>query len=355
MEKLYSIQYLRALAALLVVVAHSFSHQIGVDNPLVVLAGRLGVVLFFAISGFIMVYISGAGPFSPKTFLKRRIIRIVPLYWLFTGFTALIAVAAPTLLQTTVFTWPHFVQSLLFIAHEAPGRGGTSPMLSLGWTLNYEAYFYVVFAALAALSATSRIRLLTLLFVAMWLFGLIMAPVDPVLQFYMNASPLAFAAGAWIGWKKLKGGIALEARHAGIFAAVAAAGVLLALLDDGSRWITQLGFAGQVAWAICLLVVALSYEPKLKRVPILEQLGDSSYALYLSHMFAIGAVTQIARRTIGAESDLTLILTTIGCIIVSCLAAILVHRLVEKPMLHLFARKPAAYRPPRANGMPVVG
>ena len=39
MIKLYSVQYLRAVAALLVVVAHAFSYQIGVDNPLVVIAG----------------------------------------------------------------------------------------------------------------------------------------------------------------------------------------------------------------------------------------------------------------------------------------------------------------------------
>ena len=45
MIKLYSVQYLRAVAALLVVVAHAFSYQIGVDSPLVVLAGELGVTL----------------------------------------------------------------------------------------------------------------------------------------------------------------------------------------------------------------------------------------------------------------------------------------------------------------------
>ncbi len=55
MQKLYSVQYLRAAAALLVVTAHAFSHQLGLGNPVVVLAGQLGVLLFFVISGFIMV------------------------------------------------------------------------------------------------------------------------------------------------------------------------------------------------------------------------------------------------------------------------------------------------------------
>lgn len=355
MEKLYSIQYLRALAALLVVVAHAFSHQIGVDNAFVVLAGRLGVVLFFVISGFIMVYISGSGAFSPATFLKRRIIRIVPLYWLFTGLTALIAVAAPSLLQTTVFTWPHFLQSLLFIVHEAPGRGGTSPILSLGWTLNYEAYFYLAFAALAFMAATSRILLLTALFTGTWLSGLILSPQDPVLQFYLNASPLAFAAGAWIGWAKLNGRNLLDNRKAVLLGAISMAGIALAFSDDGSILSANLGFAGQVLWAAGMVMIGLFLEPHLKRVSLAEQLGDSSYALYLSHMFAIGAVTQVAKRTIGTGNNLTLIATTIACIITACLVAILVHSLVEKPLIHLFAGKHTANRPSRTNSVPAAG
>jgi exopolysaccharide production protein ExoZ len=81
---------------------------IGDGNPFVGLSGRSGVILFFVISGLIMIYISGAGPFSASTFLKRRAIRIVPLYWLFTSFAALLAALAPSLFKNTVFTWPHF-------------------------------------------------------------------------------------------------------------------------------------------------------------------------------------------------------------------------------------------------------
>mgnify|MGYP001373245950 CR=1 FL=1 len=54
MKKLYSVQYLRACAALLVLFAHAFSYQIGADAPVIVTAGRLGVILFFVISGYIM-------------------------------------------------------------------------------------------------------------------------------------------------------------------------------------------------------------------------------------------------------------------------------------------------------------
>jgi len=204
-EKLSSVQYLRACAALLVLVTHSFSYQVGDHAPFVGLTGHLGVMLFFVISGFIMVYISGEAPFSALTFLKRRAIRIVPLYWLFTIFAALLAALLPNLFQRTIFTWPHFLESLLFIVHEAPKTGSLSPLLSLGWTLNYEVYFYIAFAMVAFLHVGPRVILLSILFIGAWLVGLLAPPTNPVLQFYLHPAPLAFAAGTWIGWLFLNG------------------------------------------------------------------------------------------------------------------------------------------------------
>jgi exopolysaccharide production protein ExoZ len=340
-EKLYSVQYLRACAALLVLVAHAFSYQIGADNPIVGLAGHLGVMLFFVISGFIMVYISGGGPFSALTFLKRRAIRIVPLYWLFTGFAALLAALMPSLFQNTVFTWPHFLQSLMFIVHEAPETGSASPLLSLGWTLNYEFYFYVAFAILAFLSVTSRVILLTVFFIATWLAGLMIAPTDPVLQFYLNTSPLAFAAGTWIGWLSLNGGFTPDRRRIWASGLIAASGVALAieLADNDTRFMAQIGFAGQVAWAAALLLLGLVLETKIKRWSLLEQLGDASYALYLSHIFVIGAVAHLAKRILGTGGTMTVMLVAAVSIVAACVAGIIIHKMIEKPILRLLSGK----------------
>ena len=339
MKTLHSVQYLRACAALLVVFAHAFSHQIGTDNLLVVMAGRLGVILFFVISGFIMVYISGSGPFPALDFLKRRAIRIVPLYWLFTGLAALLAALAPSLFQTTVFTWPHFLQSLFFIVHEAPERGGASPLLSLGWTLNYEAYFYVAFAALAFLSVTSRIFALTAFFVAMWLAGLLLAPSDPVIKFNLNASPLAFGLGAWSGWAYLRNGAMFVTHRVWTLGAMAAAGAILAFTDDGTPLMREIGFAGQVAWGGGLLVLGLVLEARLGRWRLLEQLGNASYALYLSHMFVIGAVTNLAGRLVGHDHPATVFLVSFISIVASCIASLVIHAAFEKPVLRLLSNR----------------
>ncbi len=334
MEKLSSVQYLRACAALLVLVTHSFSYQVGDHAPFVGLTGHLGVMLFFVISGFIMVYISGEAPFSALTFLKRRAIRIVPLYWLFTIFAALLAALLPNLFQRTIFTWPHFLESLLFIVHEAPKTGSLSPLLSLGWTLNYEVYFYIAFAMVAFLHVGPRVILLSILFIGAWLVGLLAPPTNPVLQFYLHPAPLTFAAGTWIGWLFLNGEVTSNKRRILALGLVAAGGLALAFADGGT-----LGFAGQIVWATCLLVLGLLLESKLGQWNLFEKLGDASYTLYLSHIFVVGAVVHLAKRTIGADTAMAVILTATISIVVSCTAALVIHKTVEKPMLRILSGK----------------
>ena len=70
--KLYSVQYLRGLAAVLVVIAHASAHPLLAPTYLQLRLGQFGVYLFFVISGFIMVAISGAGKFSALEFLNDQ-------------------------------------------------------------------------------------------------------------------------------------------------------------------------------------------------------------------------------------------------------------------------------------------
>jgi len=333
-EKLYSVQYLRGLAALLVVVAHAFSHQIGLENPLVVFAGQMGVVLFFVISGFIMVYISGTGTFSAWNFLTRRAARIVPLYWLFTGLAALLALVLPSLFKTTTFTWPHLIQSLLFIVHEAPGRGGSSPLLSLGWTLNYEAYFYVAFAALAVFSATLRLSILSVVFIGLWLWGALLPSSDPVVQFYLNLSPLAFALGSWVGLAALHGWHRKRAWMVAVLSAVGLGGLWLALANMTNLDPTP-GFMGQMALGASLLVLGLMSEGERMRSRALALLGDASYAIYLTHMFVIGAALGLLERLVPLDNAASVIAAALGTVVLALLVGILTHYWIEKPLLAL--------------------
>lgn len=328
----------------MVLTTHSLTYQLGDDAPYLNLTSHMRMMLFFVISGFIMVYISGTEPFSALTFLRRRAIRIVPLYWAFTIFTALLAAFLPSLFQRTVFTWPHFLESLLFIVHEAPGTKSLSPILSLGWTLNYEIYFYIVFAMVAFMSARPRLIVLSMVFIGAWLLGVFAPPTNPILPFYLNAFPLAFAAGTWVGWLFLNGEVASSKGQFYALGTAVVASFAIAITFHGA-----LGFAGQFGWAVGLLLLVVMLESKLGQWSLLEKLGDASYSLYLSHIFVVAAVVQLTRRAVGAQGPITVILTSAACIVVACAAALVIHRTIEKPMLQIFnsSKKPGRTTFPR--------
>ncbi|WP_423065990.1 acyltransferase family protein [Devosia sp. CN2-171] len=340
--KLYSVQYLRGLAAFLVVIAHAAAHPLA--TPLAVQArlGEFGVYLFFVISGFIMVAISGLGTFAPLDFLKRRATRIVPLYWIFTTLAAALALFLPLLFKSTVFTWPHYILSMLFLPHEAPGRGGTSPILSLGWTLNYEVLFYLVFAVLCGVAARQRVIVLTVAFLALYLFGALFRPSNPVLQFYTSHALLAFAAGAWVGLLHIDGRLAKLRRWAAYTVlAVGAAGAIVAFGLEQNPVETAPSFVGLLLTALALLVGGLHFERLLPRWNWLELMGDASYATYLSHMFVIGGVVGLGSRLLpdGTVSYLGMVGTAV---VLATGLGLLVHLYMERPLLGLMRRRKPA-------------
>ena len=127
-----SIQYLRALAALAVLVFHAAS-KAGVDFSI----GQAGVDLFFLISGFLMVVITGDHT-SAKSFIIDRLIRIVPLYWIATLTLVVLSLIgfAPNLSIQPAYV----IQSLLFIPVREPGGENIWPVLVPGWSLVFEIF-----------------------------------------------------------------------------------------------------------------------------------------------------------------------------------------------------------------------
>lgn len=194
---LVSVQALRALAAMSVVlvhfeyVGHALSGRINEQLSLYPLAS--GVDLFFAISGFIMVY-SSAGLFTKdgawRIFIARRLSRIVPLYWLMTA-GAIAMFSAPE-------SWQMLVSSLLFIPYHTVA-GTFFPVDSGGWTLNYEMFFYALFACaifLPRLAAAAAVGGFLLTLVATFrLFPV----TDDRLLYWSDPIVLEFCIGMAIG------------------------------------------------------------------------------------------------------------------------------------------------------------
>jgi exopolysaccharide production protein ExoZ len=195
-KHLISIQYLRGVAAMMVVFHHAMAAAPWLTATGVsIQAGARGVDIFFVISGFIMY--SAARSQTVGEFVWRRCTRVIPLYWIATMAFLLYAVAVTKGRALSPETMAHVGQSLLFIPHWSLSDPSKAwPYLVPGWTLNYEMFFYGIFALGLA---TGRVVLLpTLTICALTMIGFVVAPTGAAAVTYTSPLMLEFLAGIWI-------------------------------------------------------------------------------------------------------------------------------------------------------------
>lgn len=338
MPQLYGIQVLRALAALMVAVHHVqadagfLAARAGTAfTPSHALPWSAGVDLFFVISGFIMVH-SSAGlfgkPDGARLFIARRIARIVPLYWAATTLFLVVLLASPALLNSGAPNLQQIAASYLFWP-TANAAGELQPVYSLGWTLNYEMLFYVLFGA--ALLAPGR---LVVPLVTVALAGLVGAqalagPLALPFSFWGQPIVLEFAAGMAVGLLR-QNGLRLDGRLRWLMVA-AGVGLLAAAAGDG--WAqTSWGAVSLRGPAALLLVTAAACGRNVTApsalVRSLAALGDASYALYLVHPFAMRALREVFARLAPSATGLFIVLALVAAV----LAALAVYHWFERPM-----------------------
>lgn len=332
------VQILRGVAAMLVVLCHSsqmLHHRLGMGD--VLFFGASGVDVFFPISGFVMAvttykYWGEAG--HAIDFLVRRLIRIVPLYWAATTLKVAAIVAFPSVVATASLDAWHITASYLFIpAFDSDGK--PFPVVPIGWTLNFEMFFYLLFAVVLAL----RLR------PVLWLGGILLAinllppmPALGALGSLASSMLLEFVAGMLIGWATVKGYTLSRVWGAVILVAAMAALVLTQTLGEQTAFGWRLlvwGVPGALA-----LAGALGAEPLCKawarRWP--EKLGDASYAIYLSHGFFLPVLGVLCGK-MGLTSDTLRWPLLLGSCIASAWIGWFVHRWVEQPATQWLIKK----------------
>jgi peptidoglycan/LPS O-acetylase OafA/YrhL len=210
------IQALRGMAACLVVIVHlleRLTKRGAFAQPLpdwVWSCGHIGVGVFFAISGFIMVYTTAdefGRPSAGKRFFLRRFLRVAPIYYLTSAL--MVAFAYVTFRYSTnavypVPTPPLALMSALFVPY-MDYKGLTLPVYELGWTLNYEMFFYAAFAL--ALMAPRRIGLVGVMtaLLGLMLVGMLVPAPPPLagtpvpLFFFTRPVMLYFVIGMALG------------------------------------------------------------------------------------------------------------------------------------------------------------
>lgn len=319
--RLHALQYLRAVAALAVVYSHSVI-QVADYGQYLTEAGSFGVDIFFVISGFIMIFISKPED-RPVGFMVNRIRRVVPLYWFFTFLMAAILLLMPSVFKATVFDLEALLLSLGFIPFWSLAHPHEAwPILAPGWSLNFEMYFYLVFALSLLLSPRYRIAFITLFITTVFAIATLMNDGTSALAFFFSKSLVfEFILGMLlaVAWKR---GFRLPPSTAA-WLLLASSCVLLIKLPLPR--IFEYGIPSFLIVMACLYVRIGEY-----RWGVL--LGDASYALYLSHIFTLGILRKFVAPLLG-EGQLAAYLFVVIAMIVCVLVSIVIHKYVDNWLL----------------------
>ena len=332
-----NIQILRFFAALSVVCAHigitltDLSARSGRSFDMVTLFDwGLGVDVFFVISGFIMYYLTH-DRFGQKgvaaDFLRRRLIRIVPLYWICTTLMLLSILVAGSVINGNILDAKHVIASYLFVPWLAPtAQPLPYPLLSLGWTLNYEMFFYFAFAVVLHWSRRMALRALAIFF-ALLIAASAAAPDSMWLLKFWGAPIIGeFLLGIWLADLHLSGRrLSLWSSIALVVAGLALATISFQLHAYDHLW--RLLTGGVPAILIALGVVLAPSAGFKQPARALAIAGDASYALYLTHPFTVKAWVMLTMK-LGAPVMFIYLFGIVAAILVS----IAVHFSVEKPL-----------------------
>ena len=285
-------------------------------------------------------------------FLKMRVIRIVPLYWLcifaLLFFMFRFAVFKPsTWLTPPVWRpeepiWTYVGRSLLFLPSEK------FPIIGVGWTLNFEMYFYTVFAV--ALWVNRR---LAPLIVAAFLIAVFYSNGTVctlfVCRYYSHGYIHFFLAGIGVYYVWT-----LAAPHMPRMPTIIVGGLVVAI-SYGSQFVhpwwaqtiePHLGWWWTVGPPVIIVASALFAETSggVVRWKPLLLIGDASYAIYLTHTIFF----EVSRGTIERWFNLPAPKESAGMmlayLVMALTGGIAVHLFVEKPMLRYIRARAAPTR-----------
>ena len=308
--KLLSLQWLRAIAALGVVLYHlEMGAHVYQDGKMEVhwfAAGGLGVILFFILSGYVIAMAAAERPRSRRSFLLGRFARLYPAYLATATLVILSLALMPrgALNHIPAINWERFAQTLFF------DFGRMGGYVYVGWTLYYEACFYLAFALI-------------------------------ITQFHMLHQKRWFE-------------IALSASL--VICAVAGQGLIGSFLvgvslfiilkpwpkAQGEKWLRLLlaattmtiGLSNQSILACGVLLVALiTLEQQAKLsfafAPLL-MVGDASYSIYLIQVLTNSASLKIAQKLTNG-SELFLPMALMLGLFSTVTAGLAMRRWIEKP------------------------
>ena len=315
-----SIQVLRGITAIFIVLEHIRFLS----------CGAFGVDIFFCISGFMIMFSTHK---STQYFLRKRIIRIVPLYYVMTIGTFALLLLFPSMFAQTKADPIFLIKSLLFIPFDI-GGGILQPLMRIGWTVNCEIFFYVLF--LIALKISHKYR--GLICSGLLVLLVILATVLPVnfapLTFYGAPVMLEFIFGI-VSYYIARSLYRIHCRRnlPGFLlplCIIVSVGLFLVLMIT-KPMVNILGFRRPFVWGIpafilvlCIFIIGLLVQ---KLPDAFVRLGNISFSLYLMHYYPVMLLDRVI-FDFSACTPFTLLGTAVA-LATSVILALICHEIVE--------------------------
>ncbi|SDG97066.1 acyltransferase family protein [Alloyangia pacifica] len=323
--QIQAVQYLRGVAAMMVVVHHALHDRAGFFSPFAeVDLGRPGVLIFFVISGFVMMHACRGEPAS--TFARRRIIRVVPLYWLMTLVFFAIVFRNDLAANEPLRRVPELLGSLFFVPHYHSGVPTEIwPILVPGWTLNYEMFFFAVF--FVGILAGRPGLVASLILAALVVVGQVVDSTDARVLTWTSPFLLLFIFGIGLAalWKRT------DFRRAWPLLPIGLALAFLAGFSGLQGASTTLAFFVAAVLTVAGTLGIQSLAPNL-HMSWLSAIGDASYSIYLSHTILMVILYKGLAR-LPLEGWAQFVVTNGLAVVICTIAGIAIYRLVERPMI----------------------
>ncbi len=241
------------------------------------------------ISGILMFSMHGNdfGRGMSLDFLKKRLIRVVPMYYLATAITAIAFFVNPSWFSSTQIAMKDVLYSMLFLpSYYLKESDSLVPVLGVGWTLCFEMLFYTIFTVGLALNKTRGLALIFSSILILVLVGLVKEMKhDTLIYFFSNNITIFFLIGILMEPVYTKG--------ININRNLKAAILLCSLLIDiyAKNKIINLVFLP------VFFIFALDLLRNLKvKKSLVYTLAISSYSTYLFHRLIMGAINSVSKH-----------------------------------------------------------
>lgn len=300
---------LRAIAALLVLIHHAeqFKDVFKLDNywniPFIQVIGKLGVVLFFVLSGFLITYLLvneeklTKKKINVKSFYIRRILRIWPLYYLIIFLSYFIFPYLDILsvdnISTEILSIKTFLLYIFMLPNMVLSNFGVVPYASQAWSIGTEEQFYLIWPLLFILFRKNK--MLLMLSVIIGYIGvkyyLTINPKNPfginLLAFWNTFNIDCMAIGGLTAILSFRNSKILKyVNNNYVFYLISLIVILLMIFG------VNFGFFHYEIYAILFAIIILNLATNKALATILENkifnyLGGISYGIYMYHSIAI--------------------------------------------------------------------